>query len=997
VSGPATAAFLQAWRQLAPGAGSKRITLAQIDFTVPSALALRYATTEIHTPDGNTWQAGLTRGSITAQIDWLGPGMAPVDTWIRLAKRRDASQAAGTSGVTNQDLLSRYLWQSATVTLYRWTPALASFSDALQIFRGKISRPAEVTADGMTLYLLQDQTWNFQLPPVVDKVNYPSSPDVSQGLPIPIVIGDHSSRPMKAPWSSSYGSRKNQEDSGAGDGVVPLVLVDSGVGIASVKLVAAGHACKEILDRTVGNSAFMAGGDTLDPLDTSGVTKTIGASESYLSIADESAIAYAAVIPVDVRASANTAANPRRAMDVFDETSFATLDQGAGNGLLQLIIPNPAQRGYIESVDILVAYSGDPANANNMRVDAWNPGVAAGGSGPATWVATSATPAVMRATWSTNYWNQNWQFGSGGAHPWDIRVDFTGGTTNKGRIFWVALAIRYRPQRSLITPGFTSWQRSSLFKTNPRITVLNPILVEQTFRLDGQFYGNVKGWVDTVGGTYTGSASALIERAPDAVQFFLANYGLVSAGNIQTSASTPGSFVDARDLLRNAQPTDFKLACWIGERSTVQRIVQKMCEQSGMAVYLDRFTNKWLCFVWRPGGFEDYGYKLSWYELATLSAEEQTVIEKRRSIRILYGYDHFKGRTLYEAFVNPAGSGQGFNLPTTRDQLLIVTTGVNDKIDWSLAGTHTVTLSAGTYAPIDLANEVRTKMRVVHGNGSEAGWGFTIKAGYNDKMDFLVSGTPYQGTLRAADYTPEGLAIEAARAMNAAAPAGIAFSVAYVHATNLFTISATANFQLDTSGGGAGSATSAGRAMGFGIALWGSASSLTATQTRFAGRFWIGGIFYTTLLWGTGTNAATNAANLLGWPKADVSLGGASDFSATYSRGDRERLAATYDGYYDPKEENIVTADWIRDEASAVMLRDRVFDLNARPRVIAKLASYHIPDIRPMQIIELQGDVDAHVSYVKYGTDGSWVGKPLRVLQVNDRPDDLIEVMAVEA
>ena len=55
MSSPATAAFLKAWRALAPGDGNKRITLAKIELSVPSALTLRYATVEVHTPDGNSW------------------------------------------------------------------------------------------------------------------------------------------------------------------------------------------------------------------------------------------------------------------------------------------------------------------------------------------------------------------------------------------------------------------------------------------------------------------------------------------------------------------------------------------------------------------------------------------------------------------------------------------------------------------------------------------------------------------------------------------------------------------------------------------------------------------------------------------------------------------------------------------------------------------------------------------------------------------------------
>src|SRR6185503_4649766 len=282
------------------------------------------------------WVEGLRPDAIRESVALLSPGVNPSDASIYLAKRRDPNQTG--SADTNQTMLASNLFANALVTLYLWVvmpPELAplSSSDMFQIYKGRVSRVVDIGPDGMRLLLLQDMSWNRQVPPtVVDKVSYPDSPDVSQGAPIPIIYGDHSAPKMRTPWSTGYGSRSKQEDSGAGLGVVPLVLVDAGVGAANVKVVAASHLCTDILDRANGLSAFIVGENLLNPLDTAGITETLGSSESYLSIADEGTIAYAAIIPIDVRTTGgeNTAGEPRRAMDPFDETTFSTLDQGAG-------------------------------------------------------------------------------------------------------------------------------------------------------------------------------------------------------------------------------------------------------------------------------------------------------------------------------------------------------------------------------------------------------------------------------------------------------------------------------------------------------------------------------------------------------------------------------------------------------------------------------------------------------------------------------------------
>jgi len=1079
VIGAATDAFQAAW-------GLKtcpRATLVKIELTVPSSRTLRFSSTELHTPDGSTWQAGLMGGSsIRSSVDWLAPGLAPASTSIRLAKRRDASQTSGTI----HDLLPAFLFQNAIVTIYLWAPDMGlAWSDALQVFKGKVSRPKDITPEGITLDLLQDQSWNFQLPPVVDKTNYPDSPDVSQGLPVPIVYGDHSAPGLPAPWATPYGSKKDQEDSGAGSGVVPLVLVDAGVGAASVKVVGACHDVMDLLDRANGLSAFIAGGDILHPLDTAGgITETLGASESYLSIPDEKAVAFAAIIPIDVRAAGggNTAGNPRRAMSPDEPATFADLDQATGKNELQLIIPNTGPLGRIESVEILVAYKGNAGNGNNLRANVFTPGGGAGAS-PVTWVSTGTSPAIQRAAWPAAYWNQDWAFGTNPATGavYDLRIDFTGGATNKASIYWPVLVVKYRPQRSVVTPGKTYVSRVVRNpNTGPRTRFggythysREYATVEPTYRLDGQFYGNFKGYKDDGGGGYTGTAGALIQRPPDIMRHFLITWGGVSSGNVEYGTNVVGSFKDARDLLRNAQPNDMKLACWIGERGTVQRVLQKMSEQSGMCVYQDRFTDKWLAFVWKPGAAEDYGYKFSWYDIDGVSAEEITVVDTRRAIRVLYGFDHFRSRTLFEAFVNAAGSSQGVNLPTIRDQRLTASAS-NNKIDFSVGGggAVTATLTNTTYSPIDLAEEARIRCRAAATNNVDCGYGFDIKAGFNDLLDFKVHATSYQATLNPGSYTAEGLAAEFARAMNAVGSAPFVYACTYGHATNKFTVTATptvtvtgvcnntigtntitrltgsfledgvevghyvthpnfgantyvtgvtaltvtcsgvsalgfANdnvtweprFSIDGTTGAAGYTTSAAHVMGHVSLAVTPAVSVTAEVERYADRFWFSyGVAASNInmLWGSGTNVATNAAHLLGYDRADS---GTTRYNpAKYSRGDRERTAATLDGYYDPREETQFTADWIRDEATAVEKRNRHFDLTAKPRVCVPFRAFH-PGVRVMQVIELRSDVDPHVVFPRYGSGGSWAGKTLRVLEVEQGlgPNYATELLAMEA
>lgn len=1010
MSSPATAAFLAAWCSLQ----SRPVTLCKIEVTVPSAVTLYVATTECDTPDGQHWEPGFSCEPIVAEVEYLGSGPATATTQITLADR-------AYSPLTDTLIakLKSYQWQGAAVTIYLWEQSLTSFSDALVIFQpGRILRP-DIVGKAVRFPCVQDTVWDREIPDVIaDKITYPSMPDGQQSVPVPIVTGDHKAVPLRSPYTVGAHLEDDHEDCGAGQGVVPMLMVDSGVGGADVKLISAAHEIMESNDRANGYSQFIVANQLLAPLDTAGLTETLGASESSITIDDNTLQAYVAVLPIDVRAGTNTASEPRRAMDPFDETSYATLDQGAGKTLLQLILPGVGALGYIESVEVVAAVSGDAGNGNNIRIRPNNATAATFGTA-VTSAATTTTPFAVRGTWDTAWWTRAWDFGGfnnpAGKETIDIRVDFDGGATNKARVYWVALVVKYRPQQSVVVPG-AFVRRPAQQSFHP--TGLGPAaagsaygwadsklansllkVIPSVYALGGQFYANLKGAPDDGSGTFSGSIAGLIERVPDTIHWYLNQYGNVASASLETDATDFGSFVLGRSEMKAAGPSEFKIATHVGELTTVKRVIQRICEQTLACVHQDAVTGLWMFHAWKRGARTDYDRVLSWQDQDFAGMPQvglSSALDVDYHVRVRYAFDHFKGRTLFEAFVSPDGSTQGYNLPTTRDQQLVVTAGTNDALDWVASGaTYADTLTAATYTdPMTLAAEARSQIRG-HVNSAtyDVSFGFSIKAGYNDIVDITVGGTPYAVTISPGSYNPESGSIEFARALNAAGT-GLTWTCTYSHSTNKFTLAASGNFVLKTLTG-ANTLTSALKAYGW-DADTGAVASSTAALAIYADRFRISDNGGGTMnwKWSSGASASTNAAYLLGFARTDSGV--VANTSAAYARGVRETTASSRRTAYGPREPRVLTAEWIRDEASAQLVRDRLFDMSGVPATI-RLASCRMPDIQLMRVIECSSDLDSIVAFPEYGSDGSWAGKPMRVLRYEKHvgPEYFTEVLAV--
>lgn len=978
------------------------VLLCEIILTVPSGRTIRISDKEVDTPDGNTWEEFIVSADpIRAPGGFLATGPSPVSTSIRLCNKPFAWQ----NGLGNAiAALSAYQFEGARVILFIWERGLAAIAEPpAQIFDGEVMRVSGLSQDGFTLELVEDQGWNARIPArSVDRIAYPESPDVAQGVPIPVAVGDFGALPMRAPWAAAFTKKKDQEDSGGGLGVVPFILVDRGTGAAKVTVVAASHQCAEILDRTAGYSAFVRGNQLLSPLDTPGLTKHLGAglADSYLTIDDDTLYAFGAVIPIDVRLGGgnNTADNPRRAMDTADETSFATLDQGAGKGVLDLVLPGPASLGYPDTVDVILAFIGNAGNTHNIRVYPYNPTTTTSGASVNT-ASTPATPQILRGSWDGAWWTRDWSFAGFnspvGKETIDLRVDFAGGTTNKASVLWVAIVPRYRPERSVVIPSSVVNWTPVRFLTTPWIFRDDRTLMQvlsgaprQTpgtptvYELDGAFYGNIKGPTDDGGGTYTGTASALIQRAPDIARWLMSQYGgLTPATDFEVGAATFGSFALARSLLKGGAADDFTMAVHIGQKTTLDKVIGEIANQSLSLVYKDRFTSKWMFHPWQLGSQRDYWRPLE-YDDAQLEYDSGSDVDVRQAIRIAYAYDYFKNRALFESFVTPDGSTQGFTYPTTRDQQLVVTAGVNDKLDWKTGATFADTLDPATYTGIDLAANIRSKMRA-HVAAAHVGYGFSIKAGYNDKLDFQVGGAGpiFTATLNPGDYSLQDICSEVVRAMSATAAGAGPYGCLYDDvAANCFRITATVGINI-LPRTGPNQLTSGLYALGL-TTDTAVVTSVQAVIPRYMDCFWFDSGSATTMqiLWASGANAATNCALLTGSDKVNTAVD--TDQRGKYARGDRERAAAASQVSHGPREELPIAAQWIRKEAVAVQLRNRLFDLRSQPRPPIRLTSTKLWDLQRMRVLELSSDFDSRVAFPGYASDGSWANKRFRVLEV---------------
>ena len=650
----------------------------------------------------------------------------------------------------------------------------------------------------------------------------------------------------------------------------------------------------------------------------------------------------------------------------------------------------------------------------------------------------AGTAQVLRGAWDSGWWSSDWKFSQSTLKSnVALAVDCDSGTTQKASIYWAVLIVKYQPNRTLVSqptmlvPATRHVHKTKGSRNATNILGLGGLLwrtdwtdhvmvrenMAAIYSYDAPLWANCEGAPDdgntgVAAGTFTGTSGALIERPGDLIRWLLATLGNVDAtAAFEVSTGGHGSFVDMRTKLLDGWPDEFRLAPYVGQQGKLSDIVKKVCEQSLTSIFLDRFTGLWRLGMWKVGDRADYDHTFKWQDIDLVSADTLTNIDAIHEVRVQYGYDYCSGRTLWEGFVSPTGSSTGYSMPGVRDQKPITIDGTNDQLDFKVDATtySGATIAHSTYTSlIELAYQAAMAMatKASIANCIFAGWGYAVKAGWNDWLPFSVGGAPYYAVLNAGTaYTPDTFAIEVQRAMNAACPVAT-FVVVFNPVACGFTITGTSAWTvLDDGSGHLGGAW-----LTVGMAMAGSGGTSRGTDyPRYAERFWWAlmdvnaspGHTAIRLLWGSGAHIATCPHAEMGFQNADTAAA-VANCSATYARSTREAVAAAAASPttgYGPSDPDQVPADYINDEATALRLRNRRFDLRVLDRVVVVFRTTLAPDLQRLRHIQFDATLDAYVAFPRYGSDGSWAGKVFKVIGVTQYPMDAQvhqEVTAIE-
>lgn len=998
------------------------VTLLQIDLTSPSSRTLKFSSVAW---DGDPTFQPVIISSTSAddRAEFLSPGPVALSMTVRIqAQAKLAYQAANKRAI---HALSDYQWEAAVATVWLVDETLDA-SHVAQQFVGVIDHVG-TTRDEIVLSLLIDNGWNKEAIDLeLSTALYANMPDGGAGGVLGPIVGNNSMAGMPLPWADPVALLEKAQKDGRSLVALKGSLVDPGIGTAKARVLFAGHQMKGVPGSDKERLIFMAGAQVpavLEPTYTggSGITEVNTSSEAGVTIDDEKMVAYAAILPIDVRTTGtrpNTAVNPRNALtQAMDQ--FADLNAGTGKIELVFVIPSVGSLGTILSVQVQVAHSG--GGTGNLRVYPYDPATAGAGT-VVTMPVASANPAIDVGTWDANWWTQNWDFGANNGHGGiDLIVDIAGGATGAAKIFWAVLVVKYRPTTKALVPAIAERKPSRWFKPAPPPKVdwmphssrgWLPHLgagrpgVPGVNELEGTFFGNGSGAYDNGSGDFTGTASALIEKISDVIRWLLVRYGGVSLGAFETGATAFGSFTSARYLCRNLQPEDLLVAFQITSRMNLSDLISQLCEQTMCHVFVDPEDGKWKILPWRDGMPLDYAREIGSDPLSMLefSAERTDRVELVQGVRVKWWRDVFRDREMFETYVTSATSGRGRTHPEQRDERCEIVSLVNNKFDWDTSMyTYSDTLTTAAYVPVNLAAHIQDKMRTHYaaysvGHGASAkplcwyGFGVKAGAGYWDKLDIRVGGTLFVATLDEGWVDdPHGLAAHASARLNATG-SGRTFAITYNESTGKFDYAVTGG-AWDI--GGPDHMRSAWPLLGqIDEAVLGLGASGSFTGARYARRYYIaasGGITGLAIRFGSG--APHQVAHTVGWDQNDLT--GASEYRSLWQVGNLESQCATLETQWKRKRQIDIPCWAVKSETVAIEIRQRALAMRQRSRIKVKFRTAECPDLKRLMTFKFSTAMDAEMPPPGIA---SWANLRLRVLERSPKVDRTrdFEFVAVE-
>lgn len=701
---------------------------------------------------------------------------------------------------------------------------------------------------------------------------------------------------------------------------------------------------------------------------------------------------------------ANPADDLRYALDPYNEVSFARftyqpsgplIDKRRGHWLLPDIGPDTrdTRDNNALGVFVRVLYKSS-ASLTNFKVGMRNMehSIETLGTLSASTTFTRQSISVGGAGWGTNALpDEPWAFSQCRLIAyWDSLP----GARQDVWLYVIGLEVQYRPKAKVWAPGFTMKvdrvvrrRRAGSHAYDVTSTTPVDVPVPPDTEIEGDFFATYEGHPDDGSGTDTGTANALIQRAPDVGRFLLRTYGGQSGGSIESGASTFGSFADARTNNLTWRKTDMACGLFIAERTDLRSQLEEVARAGLAWCYKDRFTGKWQWIPWLVNPAINYDKTIRWEDIVDIRVERNAARRVPSAIKIAYAYDGHRKQFTASTEVGIDGSHAGHRYQNLRDESLLVTDLVNDKIPFADGGgAFTGDIAAGDYDDLHaFAVAVDAAMEGVGSQDYMVCHSNRIVTGYNDKLN-VNDGSNKTATVAAGIYTMEGLAAAVATALNAVSSN---WTCTYSRTTRKFTVDRTSGTETLLTSSGANKTTTAFTNLGY-SSLSDLGGGTVAQHETEEDRLIIACLSSALdLLWASGTNGTLSATvrsahEVCGFDGSyDRNAQGATrHWMSDTPKGAREKQLRTAGAVYGFTRPLTIEARAIYETDTARELRNRLVDILKAPPVMVPLRVVGCPDMQLGRVFQLHADVDEFAPYAAEGTDGSWVGKKLMALEV---------------
>ena len=995
--------------------------LVKVYLGEPTTRTLYLGMSSFDTPDGRTWEAAVTGiGDIVLPGGFLSTGVDDVGSAsFKLASRASLCWQAQDKNVTN--LFSDFRWIGAKVEIWMWPLRSTDIDDMYRRFIGQV-QTYTVGPTECEVHLVQRDDWNRQLSPtIVSRDKFPRAPDRSVGLPLPIVYGKIGIQ-MRPPWPTDARVYEFEKFAGGQLGI-PAICVDTGRGGSDrQKFVVAAHQIKSHSDTSLGASYYLAQDGRLVVFTPTALFNT--PDGAGFELADDFANAFFPIRMTDVFAgAAGGGSNLPYSIDPNNELTFTRLDSDAVGSSPYVMAQwrgeavSAPGAGVGSTFSLVFAYRANVATWAGGAVLSFFYNGNWTGSGLASG-AVSTTPdfittgGIVPSNWdySSIVVDARWTANTGvppaaQAPPSGVKID----------VFAVGIWKLYKPDakvykataavklKNVVADALRKHAHGPGGIPNP----MQPKLVATPdTEVESPFYGTIEGAVDDSFGTYTGTSTALIERAPDITRHLLLHFGGQDAGSLEDGTGALGSFLDARTDDLTWRKTPMRHGLQVAERADLGSQIDIVAKSALAQCVIDEETDRFLWMPWREGEGVEYGRQVYLRDLRAFP-EIEPIDSKRvpAGIAVKYGWDGFSSTLLHSTHCAQDGSTAGYFYRGIRDEHFLVQADINDRFVIQNASGGSLhgagfgqVLPAGDYTDEEFLAVLHSFMFNYVDLYAGVAYGGLIIAGVNDNFQIKYGiGTFISCTIPAGRYTMEGQAAVLEAALEAA-DGGASWTVTYDRTTRKFSLTrAGGSFSIWM----ATVTDSAAAAYGF-SPRDGAVSGSTITSEFALDEELIAFSFpaqfsfrFATNSFGSETAVPKTCADVIGFdPRFDRE--DAYFHVADSYKGHLELLLRKGAQSYGYTRDLVVEHRATYDTDTAREGRNRLVNWLREPRVRMSFTTWRMPDLKRGHVLRFDDLDNSGVAFPKRGSDGLWTGKTFRVLSVTQKAgNDIDQVVDV--